>query len=87
MALWNHFKKSSLLPNPNGPLSQRMPSSNIASANKEVENVLDRGDYSIESEANTPNTQRKKKKKWQNERHRWELLKYCDVLRFYRSSL
>ena len=41
MALLQYFKKSSLLPNPNGPLSERMPSSSIASANKEVKNLLD----------------------------------------------
>ncbi len=41
MALLKYFKKSSLLPNPNGPLSERMPSSSIVSANKEVENLLD----------------------------------------------
>ena len=44
MALLKYFKKSSSLPNPNGPLSQRMPSSSIASANKEVQDVLDRAD-------------------------------------------
>ena len=41
MALVKYFKKSSVLPNPDGPLSERMPSSSIALANKEVESLLD----------------------------------------------
>ena len=40
MALLKYFKKTSLLPNPNGPLSERMPSSSITSANKEVQSEL-----------------------------------------------
>ena len=37
MALCKYFKKSSVLPNPNGSLSDRMPSSVIISANNEVQ--------------------------------------------------
>ena len=40
MALLKYLKKSSLLPNPDGPLSEQMPTSSIASANKEVESLL-----------------------------------------------
>ena len=40
MTLLKYFKKSSLLPNPNGPLSEQMPSSSIALANREVQNLL-----------------------------------------------
>ena len=40
MALLKYFKKSTVLPNPDGPLSDRMPSSAIISANKEVESLL-----------------------------------------------
>ena len=40
MALLECFKKSSFLPNPNESLSERMPSSSIASANREVQNVI-----------------------------------------------
>ena len=32
---------SSVLPNPEGPLSQHMPSSSIASANKEIKQLID----------------------------------------------
>ena len=41
MVLLKYFKKSSFLPNPDGPLSEEMPSSSIALANKEVESLLD----------------------------------------------
>ena len=41
MALLKYFKKSSFLPDPDGPISERMPSSSIASANKDVESLLD----------------------------------------------
>ena len=44
MALMKYLKKSSLLPNPKGRLSEQMPSSSIASANKEVHNLLNHGD-------------------------------------------
>ena len=40
MVLLNYFKKSSFLPNPNGPLSEQMPSSSIALANRDVQNLL-----------------------------------------------
>ena len=40
MTLLKYFKKSSFLPNPDCPLSERMPSSSIASANKDVESLL-----------------------------------------------
>lgn len=43
MVLLKYFKKSTVLPNPNGPLSDRMPSSAIISANKEVESLLTQG--------------------------------------------
>ena len=69
MALLQYFKKSSLLPNPNGPLSERMPSSSIVSANKEVENLLD-GDKNLR-EASTPSTLTKRKRKWLNEHQKW----------------
>ena len=42
MSLIRYLKKSgSVLPSPGGPLSRHMPSSSIASANKEVKSVLD----------------------------------------------
>ena len=40
MALLNYFKKSSFLPNPNGPLSEQMPSSCVVLANRDVQNLL-----------------------------------------------
>lgn len=40
MALLKYFKKSSLLPNPEGPLSDQVPSKAILSANKEVEKLV-----------------------------------------------
>ncbi len=40
MALYKYFKKSSVLPNPEGPLSYQTPSSAIARANKEVKPLL-----------------------------------------------
>ena len=36
MALPNYFKKSSFLSNPNGPLSEQMPSFRIVLANRDV---------------------------------------------------
>ena len=41
MALLKYFKKASVLPSPDGPLSEKMPSATIAAANKEVQKVLD----------------------------------------------
>ena len=43
MSLLRYLKKGSgsVLPSPGGPLSKHMPSSSIASANKEVKSVLD----------------------------------------------
>lgn len=55
MALLKYFKKSSVLPHPNGPLSDKIPSSSIAAANNEVKDqvssltvneVVKRGTYS-----------------------------------------
>ena len=40
MALYKYFKKESILPNPNGSLSESMPSSSIAQANLEVKPIL-----------------------------------------------
>ena len=40
MVLLNYFKKSSFLPNPNGPLSEQMPSFRIVLANRDVQNLL-----------------------------------------------
>ena len=40
MALYKYFKKSSILPNPDRPLSERVPSIAISSANKEVQPLL-----------------------------------------------
>ena len=58
MSLLRYLKKGSgsVLPSPGGPLSRHMPSSSIASANKEVKSVLDapnsvgRGKYSVYTE-------------------------------------
>ena len=41
MALLKYFKKSSFLPDPDGPISEQMPTSSIALANKDVESLLD----------------------------------------------
>ena len=41
IALLKYFKKESVLPNPEGPLSDRLPSSSIAFANKEVKPLLE----------------------------------------------
>ena len=43
MSLLRYLRKGSgsVLPSPGGPLSRHMPSSSIASANKEVKSVLD----------------------------------------------
>ena len=41
MALLKYFKKNSVLPDPNGPLSRSLPSSSISAANKAVKPVLD----------------------------------------------
>ena len=40
MALYKYFEKASVLPNPDGPLSARVPSSAIAEANKRVQPLL-----------------------------------------------
>ncbi len=40
MALYKYFKKTNILPNPEGPLSDRVPSSSIASPNREVGQLL-----------------------------------------------
>ena len=40
MALLKFLKKSSVLPHPNGPLSEQVPSSSIAAANKEVKSLV-----------------------------------------------
>ena len=36
MALYKYFKKTTVLPNPEGLFSDRVPSSSIASANREL---------------------------------------------------
>ena len=41
MTLHQFFKRESLLPKPDGPLSAIVPSKSIAAANKEVEKLLD----------------------------------------------
>ena len=46
-------KKSSVLPNPDGPLSDLMPASAIASANKEVERLLAQQDGSLDAHGTT----------------------------------
>ena len=43
MSLLKYFKRESILPHPNGPLSQSVPSSSIAAANKAVESILSPG--------------------------------------------
>ena len=55
MTLLKYFKKAIVLPNPDGPLSDRMPSSAILSANNEVESLLtqDNGDSSSQCETVT----------------------------------
>ena len=56
MALLKYFQRSRL-PNPNGPLSNHVPPSSIAAANKEVKALLEktlnkeRGKYSVYTEA------------------------------------
>ena len=40
MALLKFLKKSSVLPHPNGPLSERVPSSSVAAANKVKSRVV-----------------------------------------------
>ena len=40
MWLLTFFKRESILPHPNGPLSQLVPSSSIAAANKAVKGIL-----------------------------------------------
>ena len=55
MALLKYFKKASVLPSPDGPLSEKMPSATIAAANKEVQKVLDSvEDGSTSKRAPTP---------------------------------
>ena len=44
-ALYKHLKKTSVLPNPDGPLSARLPSSAIAKANEEVDPLLTENTY------------------------------------------
>ena len=41
MTLYKFFKRESLLPKPDGPLSAIVPSRSISAANKEVEQLLD----------------------------------------------
>ena len=50
MALLKYFNKTTVLPNPDGPLSDRMPSAAISSANKEVKDLVVR-------ESDMPNSQ------------------------------
>ena len=40
MELLKYFQKASVLPNPDGPLSDHVPSAEIASANKEVGDLV-----------------------------------------------
>ena len=40
MALLKYFKKATVQPNPEGPLSDRMPSAAISAANKEVKELV-----------------------------------------------
>ena len=42
MSLLKYFERESILLHPNGPLSQSVPSSSIAAANKAVEGILSR---------------------------------------------
>ena len=41
MALLKYLKKATVLPNPDGPLSEQMPSAAISSVNKEVKGLVD----------------------------------------------
>ena len=41
MALLKYLKKLTVLPNPDGPLSERMLSAAISSANNEVKDLVD----------------------------------------------
>ena len=41
MSILNYFKRTSLAPDPKGPLSQEVPSTSIIEANKEVKKVID----------------------------------------------
>ena len=41
MALYKYFKKNSILPNLDGPLSTRVPPSAIAEANKKVQPLIE----------------------------------------------
>ena len=43
--IYKHLKKTSVLPNPDGPLSARLPSSAIAKANEEVDPLLTESTY------------------------------------------
>ena len=56
MALVKYFQKVSVLPNTDGPLSDRVPSAAIASANKEVGNLAVR-------ESDVPDTSGGRKKR------------------------
>ena len=49
MALFKYFKKATSLPNPEGPLSDRMPPAAIYSPNKEVQDLVIKGDHSNSS--------------------------------------
>ena len=49
MALFKNFKKATCLHNPEGPLSDRMPPAAIYSANKEVQDLVIKGDHSNSS--------------------------------------
>ena len=40
MVLLKYFNKATVLPNPEGPLSDSMPSAAISSANKEVKDLV-----------------------------------------------
>ena len=55
MALLKYFRKVSVLPNPDGPLSDHVPSAVIASANKVVGDLVVR-------ESNVPDTTGSRKK-------------------------
>ncbi len=49
MALYKYFKKNSVLPNPDGPLSTRVPPSAIAEANKQVQPLIENDSASKKS--------------------------------------
>lgn len=41
MVLLKYFNKASILPSPDGPLSEKIPSASIAAANKKIQNTFD----------------------------------------------